>query len=366
MATTKIVGPDGIRRGGRQSPRALNDIERAGFQTAPPRARKRGSALLAVLWLSAALAAIGFTIASTVRGETERTATALDELRAYYLAVAGVERGSMELLWSVNNPSAHILPPGLTSVVYHLQTGDVRLEILPEAGKMNVNTASVEQLFRLCAALGLDPARAQEISAAIVDWRKPFYPASPFDLYYSSQVPSFRAPHASFREIEELLQVKGITPDIFYGTYQPQAEGTPIQQGVAGLVWRPGLADCLTVYGPAQSLFGTPVDVNTAQPAVLAAVGVPPQAVAAIVQQRQLAPITDQQLGALLASLGVQAPLRIGGNSIVTMRATGQIKRDDGKLSDLKRTVAAQVKYMPPGYDGPVHILRWYDTAWSN
>jgi len=28
--------------------------------------------------------------------------------------------------------------------------------------------------------------------------------------------------------------------------------------------------------------------------------------------------------------------------------------------------VGAQVKYMPPGYDSLIHILRWYDTAWSN
>ena len=33
----------------------------------------------------------------------------------------------------------------------------------------------------------------------------------------------------------------------------------------------------------------------------------------------------------------------------------------------MMRTVAAQVKYMPyGGYDPPVHILRWYDTTWSN
>ena len=37
-----------------------------------------------------------------------------------------------------------------------------------------------------------------------------------------------------------------------------------------------------------------------------------------------------------------------------------------GGLSDLKRAVAAQVKYMPKGYDSPIHILRWYDTAWAN
>ncbi len=41
-----------------------------------------GTALLAVLWLTAALSAIAFTVASTVRAETERTATDIEALRA--------------------------------------------------------------------------------------------------------------------------------------------------------------------------------------------------------------------------------------------------------------------------------------------
>ena len=34
--------------------------------------------------------------------------------------------------------------------------------------------------------------------------------------------------------------------------------------------------------------------------------------------------------------------------------------------SSARRTVGALVKYMPNGYDLPIHLLRWYDTAWSN
>ena len=43
----------------------------------------RGSALLAVLWLSLALSAIAFSVASTVHGETERVSTAVDGIRSY-------------------------------------------------------------------------------------------------------------------------------------------------------------------------------------------------------------------------------------------------------------------------------------------
>ena len=102
-------------------------------------------------------------------------------------------------------------------------------------------------------------------------------------------------------------------------------------------------------------------------PAVLAAVGLTPYAIGALLDRRRAAPLADEQLPVFLDTIGARADrLRAGGNSIFTMRATAQLRLASGQLSDLKRTVAAQVKYMPSGYDSLVHILRWYDTAWSN
>ena len=54
---------------------------------------------MAVLWLSAALAAIAFSLASTVRGELERASTQLDGTRAYYLAAGGLERALLYMQW---------------------------------------------------------------------------------------------------------------------------------------------------------------------------------------------------------------------------------------------------------------------------
>ena len=69
----------------------------------------------------------------------------------------------------------------------------------------------------------------------------------------------------------------------------------------------------------------------------------------------------------LLQAVGpAGARLHIGGGSIYTVRATARPRTPDGKLSDVRRTVGALVKFMPAGYDAPIHILRWYDTAWSN
>ena len=73
-----------------------------------------------------------------------------------------------------------------------------------------------------------------------------------------------------------------------------------------------------------------------------------------------------QQIPELLQSVGAAtAPVRVAGNSILTMRATARLRLQNEQTSDLKRTVAAMVKYMPVGYDAPIHILRWYDMAWS-
>jgi general secretion pathway protein K len=312
-----------------------------------------------VLWISAALAAIAFSLSNTVRGETDRTSTAVDGLRAYYLAQGAVQRAYMELLWSVEDPANRPLPRYSTAVDYIFATGNARVTIVPEAGKLDVNSVPGNQLFRLCLALGMEEERAREITAAILDWRSPATQGSAFDSFYLSLTPSFRAPHASLQEIEELLQVRGITPDIFYGTYVPAPEDAPA--GTPRLVQRLGLADCLSVYGSRDR-----VDANTAPFPVLVAVGLSPEAANAIIARRRM-PFTEQQLNEFMNANGIPSGhLRLEGNSIATLRATARLRLENGQLSDLERSVAMQVKYMQPGTVPPVAILRWYDTSWSN
>jgi general secretion pathway protein K len=163
------------------------------------------------------------------------------------------------------------------------------------------------------------------------------------------------------QEVEELLSVPGITPEIFYGTYVP-AQGNPVA-GEPRLIRRSGLVECLSVFGSKGQ-----VDANTADPAVLAAIGLTPDGIQILLSQRRVEPLTPERLGQLAPTLGPGAQfLRLEGNSILTIRATARVRLPNGQLSDMRRTVAATVKYMPyGGYDPPVHILRWYDTTWSN
>ena len=161
------------------------------------RVRSRGGALLAVLWLSAALSAIAFSLANTVRGEVERTSTAVDGLRSYYLAQAGIERGILYVRVGTGRyRSAQCTVP--------LQRRQLRFcrslfraakpwcEVIPETAKLNLNTATPENLLRLLMALGVDPDSAAQIVAGIVDWRTPGG-MSQFDSFYLSLTPSFRS-----------------------------------------------------------------------------------------------------------------------------------------------------------------------------
>jgi general secretion pathway protein K len=262
----------------------------------------------------------------------------------------------MEMLWSATDPNHRPIPFGAPRVDYEFPSGVAHVEIIPETSKLDVNASPPVELYRLGLALGLEPEKAREIATAIDEWRRPA--ESPlFDGYYLSLTPSFRPPHASFQEIEELLLVKGVSPDIYYGTYAPATE-----QGGPRLTPRTGLADCLSVFGSRDRF-----DANTAPPAVLAAVGLSADDISALLERRRTAPLTREDLMGFLNSIGSPgARLRVGGNSIFLIRATAQPRLANGAISDLKRTVAARVKYMPTSYDSPIHVLRWYDSAWSN
>lgn len=314
---------------------------------------RRGSALLTVLWLTAALSAIGLAVGANVRGETERTATGVDDVKSYFIARGAIERAALHVLWrgySDSEGQPIYYRRGQPSVTLDFPAAQVVVDVIPEASRLNLNTASPEDLLRLLGALGLAEDRATEITTAILDWRSAEDPLhrSPFDAYYLSLSPSFLPRHASFQESEELLLTRGMTPEIYYGD---SLDGS-----------RPGLRDCVSVYGSPYA-----VDVTWAQAATLQAVGLSPEEAKAVVQSRAQLPYIDfPALATLQKELGPAGQrLTIGGNSIFTLRATARLKTADGHLSDLRRTVAALVQFAFPGNSmgqpTGYRVLRWFD-----
>ena len=318
---------------------------------------RRGGALLAVLWLSAGLAAIALSVSSNVRSETDRVSTSGEGLRTAYLASGALERGILWVLWG-NSGFGDNAPDGLPRfwrynmrrLPMRFPSGDALVEVIPESSKLNINSGSPDDLYRVVFAVSGDPARARQIADGIVDWRSSTETPSLFDQYYFSLGPTFRARHASFLEIEELLLVRGMSPELFYGNYTTGADGRLYARG--------GLRDALSVWGSLG-----PFDVNTVSPALMEAMGMTAEAAASVVAARQERPFeTPQELPSTL-------PPRIGlanGSSIYTLRASARLRRPDGGYSDVVRTAAATIKLFDiRKSQQPLHILRWYDDAWS-
>jgi general secretion pathway protein K len=323
-----------------------------------PKRPTAGSALLAVLWLSAALSAIAFSLAVAVRGETERSSAALESVRSHYLATGAIQRAILYMQWGRSYKGADgqalYYTWGAPSLSFEFPTGSAQVLITPESSKLNVNLAKPEELMALLIALGAEPDRAQTVTQGILEWRTPIPGAlqQASEQLSFSPAPSFPPRHASLEEIEELLLVKGMTPDLFHGSIGRDREG--------GLVARPGLRDFLTTFGA-----GGPLDANTAQPAVLSAAGVSVEAIALILQRRSVAPFRNpEELAAMFQGAPFLNRLRVGGNTIYTLRATARLKLPSGALSENRRSVAATVKFMGQNYEEFCHVLRWYDNVW--
>src|ERR1700691_4897276 len=97
-----------------------------------PTRDSRGSALLTVLWLTAALAAIGLAVANNVRGETERSATNVDDARSYYIAKGAIERTMLQRYWG---PDFYTM--GQPTMDFAFPGAEAHVEIIPEGSKLS-------------------------------------------------------------------------------------------------------------------------------------------------------------------------------------------------------------------------------------
>jgi type II secretory pathway component PulK len=90
---------------------------------------------------------------------------------------------------------------------------EVRYGVRDEASKLNVNTATEDQLMQI-------PGMTQEIAEAIIDWRDtddtPMANGAE-SSYYNSLTPGYNAKNGPIESIEEMLRIRGIDESILYG-----------------------------------------------------------------------------------------------------------------------------------------------------
>jgi general secretion pathway protein K len=317
------------------------------------RSPEKGGALLTVLWVSAALAAIAFSVSMSIRAETDRAGTAADGLRAMYLATGSVDRAVQWLLWGTGSDRffdyrRYSDKPRLT---FSYPSGEVVVEMTPETAKLDINHVSGDDLLRLVTAVSGDSVHAREITEGILGWRGG---GSGADT--PAQGSTFQPRRASFEEIEELLLVRGMTPEMYYGNYVAEGDGRLSPRG--------GLRDSLSVWGSLG-----PFDANGASPALLEALGASPGAIAQLVRRRAQQPFHNL---AEVAALGIPIDrLNVGLEHLIwNIRATARLRRPDGSPSEVVRSASAVAKLVLPPRNRPfdprrLRVLRFYEDAWS-
>ncbi len=182
--------------------------------------------LVLAVFAVALLLVLSVGLTTAVRAELLASRTSLERAQALFLAEAGINQARAILLYE--DPNLDTLQDEWGPEAEEpldspqpLGSGYYRVRIYDATGRVDVNNADFETLTQLTG----DATTAQ----AILDWRN----QGQLTEYYRSLPFPYDPRRGQFQTPGELLLVKGVTPDLYFG-----AGG------------QPGLRDLVTVYSP--------------------------------------------------------------------------------------------------------------------
>jgi general secretion pathway protein K len=138
--------------------------------------------------------------------------------------IAGEPYDSLNQIWA-GGPGG----PGETNSVlagismdnYQIGDGTVSIKIIDRERFANINTANSLMLQQVLTLMGVDADSISVVSDSIQDWidtdDSPRIAGAESD-YYQSLTPPYSAKNAPIDDLSELLLVKGVTPEMYYGS----------------------------------------------------------------------------------------------------------------------------------------------------
>ncbi len=196
------------------------------------RRHARGVALILVLWLLVLLTAVIGGFAGSARIESLQAHQLRSDVVARQAARAGIEYAALRM--NYGDVDRRWMPDGR---LYTLPVGaaTVNLHIVDESGKVDLNGASPDLLHKLLLALGAKDPQAQDIAAAIVDYRDPddlLTPGGAEASEYRSAGLPYGPKNQPFEAVSELQRVPGIDQTVYqalrpYVTVYASGDPTP-------------------------------------------------------------------------------------------------------------------------------------------
>jgi len=229
---------------------------------------QRGMALITVLWIIMILSLVSFTLASAVRGEMVSANDSFDSERAFFMAKGSAETvyyGMVHKTDIAGEDSPISMANG--EYLFPFDSGDVRVRLETGAGRIDLNGASDVLLASMFDSVGVNQETRNRLVDSILDWRDaddiPHLYGAEVDDYPENRGITDRTltlpRNGPFATVDELLKVKNMTPEIFYGSFFVD----PVTRTYRRVV---GIGDLVTV-----STGSSRVDVNEAPLEVLMA-----------------------------------------------------------------------------------------------
>ncbi len=337
-----------------------------------PNLNEKGVALIMVLWIIAILSVIAFEFSYAMRTEVKIVKNFQEELQLYALAEGGVERAIAELVYK-HDPRVQSKRRILKSKDFSpekkewvtdgrgypltFDLGVCEVRVRGEAGKININLVSGMLLRKIITNLGVEGEAEDIVVDSLLDWRDPddLYRLNGAENdYYQSLPEPYECKNGNLDSIEELLLVRGVTPELFYGK-----KGTWPGEGGKEKGNRIGLKDIFSIYA-----LGEQVDINSATlPVLRFALGIPSEIARGIIQAREEKVFENQrdllqrvpELTPFLGEIG-RFILFQSTNPFYTIEAQAQSK--NGKSV---RGLKAIVKIDPREKEG-YKIIQWLDA----
>ena len=210
--------------------------------------KSNGVAMILVLWVIMVLSLMVSGFAFTMHVETRVASFNRKQLKAEMLARSGIEIARMQLITDPDSIQGGGNQPNINGESeidmfkdHALGEGRFTLNIIGEDGKFPINQASPEQLSRLLYLLDVDSVDADVIVDSILDWidEDDLHKLNGAESdYYMNLSPPYESKDAPLDRPEEILLIRGMTPEIYYGNPDLDAE----EEGEI----HPGLVDLLT------------------------------------------------------------------------------------------------------------------------
>ena len=286
--------------------------------------RQEGVALVLVLWVITLLAVIAGNFAFSMRGEAQIARNLLINAQVKAVADAGIQLAWFELMKPLNDPQRW--QANGTAREFTLDGILVRISILDESGKIDLNSASDELLKALFKSAGVSEEASAALLNTVLDWRSPGNLKrlnGAKEEEYRAAGKNYGPPNAPFETVDELQRVLGMTPELY------------------------------SVLAPAVTIYSRQPGINpmfASRQVLLAIPGINPAIVEQFLLQRQSAVVTNQPVPPLT------------GASAFSSTSAGQSAysvRSEARMADGTAFVRQTVFRLIPDPKRPVLVLTW-------